>query len=210
MQNSFFKVVSCTTENNSTGNGKSNRLEILGFVSKALPLDQAPITVDQRLQLMLAGHHEWTVTVPTGAGATRRLFGGMITSEGNRIKDAVLFNKINSGDVVAGEICRYETTPYTIGDNTVNHITIFVFEGEDGVSVANRQLGQNGSCVLIDGKATATSETMERRLASADPVIIAERRAKILALKNKSTTPKVDDVVPVDPNAPADPKKPTK
>jgi hypothetical protein len=163
MKNKFFKVVECTTNQNTNGNGKNQRLTIQAFVTESLPLDQAPIDVATRVQLMLAGINSWDVTAPISQSASRYLFSGMINSEGARMKDGILFNKLNIGDIVAGTIERFDTTPYMIGDNTVNHITTFVFDGEDAITVANRSLGQHGACVLIDGKVTATSEQLERR-----------------------------------------------
>jgi hypothetical protein len=192
MKKKFFKVVASTTENNASGNGRNNRLEIQGFQTESLPLDQAPIDIATRVQLMLAGINTWDVTTPISQLASRRLFGGLINSEGNKMKDNILFGKLSIGDVVAGDIHRFETTPYMIGENTVNHITLFVFDGEDPIAVANRQLGQNGSCVMIDGKATATSEQLARRMDSASPESREERASKIAALLAKATGVKQD------------------
>lgn len=197
MKKQFFKVVSSTTETNKNSNGKNNRLEIQGFQTESLPLDQAPIDVATRIQLMLAGINSWDVTTPIATKATRRLFGGMINTAGDKMKDAALFGKLNVGDVVAGTIERFDTTEYMIGENTVNHITIFVFEGEDAISVANRQLGQNGACVMIDGKATATSEQLARRAEASTPESKEKRNEIIAELLAKAKVP-AQQVTPVE------------
>lgn len=163
MEKKFFKVVASTTENNKTGNGRNQRLEIQAYKGYTYPLDQAPLDLNTRVQLMLNGINEWTESAPVAQVVTRRLFGGMINTEGAKIKDAEYYNKFGIGDRIPGDVHRFDTTPYQIGDNTVDHITVFVFDGENAISVANRALGQHGACVLIDGKATATSEQLERR-----------------------------------------------
>jgi hypothetical protein len=191
----LFKVVSSTTQKNQNSNGVNQRLEIQAYETKSLPLDQAPIDTVTRVNLMLAGINTWDVTVPISQSATRRLFGGMINTEGAKMKDNILFNKLNTGDVVAGDIVRFDTTAYMIGDNSVSHITTFVFEGEDAVSVANRQLGQHGACVIIDGKATASSEQMARRMDSASPESREARASKIAELLAKATVPAQQDAV---------------
>jgi hypothetical protein len=136
---------------------------------------------------MLAGINEWTESAPVAQVVTRRLFSGMINTDGNRIKDAEYYNKFNVGDKIPGDVHRFDTTPYQIGDNTVDHITVFVFDGENAISVANRALGQHGSCVLIDGKPTSTSEQLARRQDSASPEARQERSARIAELLAKAT-----------------------
>jgi hypothetical protein len=189
MEKKFFKVVASTTENNKTGNGKNQRLEIQAYKGYTYPLDQSPLDIATRVQLMLAGINEWTESAPVAQVVTRRLFSGMINTDGNRIKDGEYYNKFNVGDKIPGDVHRFDTTPYQIGENTVNQITVFVFDGEDAITVANRQLGQNGACVLIDGKPTASSEQLARRMDSASPEARQERSARIAELLAKATAP---------------------
>ena len=186
METTFFKVVSVATQNNASGNGKNQRLEIQAYKGYTYPLDQSPLDLQTRVQLMLAGITTWTESAPVAQVVTRRLFSGLINSEGNKMKDAEYYNKFNVGDRIPGTVHRFDATPYMIGENQVSHITVFVFDGEDAVSVANRQLGQHGSCVLIDGKPTASSEQLARRMDSASPEARQERSAKIAELLAKA------------------------
>ena len=192
METTFFKVVSVATQNNASGNGKNQRLEIQAYKGYTYPLDQSPLDLQTRVQLMLAGITTWTESAPVAQVVTRRLFSGLINSEGAKMKDGEYYNKFNVGDRIPGAVHRFDTTPYQIGENTVSHITTFVFDGEDAVSVANRQLGQHGACVLIDGKPTSTSEQLARRMDSASPEARQERSARIAELLAKATNVKQD------------------
>lgn len=63
----------------------------------------------------------------------------------------------NEGDVFAGTIQHFKTTPYTIGDKEVNTCKIVAFEGENAVDMANDLLKSQGhnACVLkADGTPT--------------------------------------------------------
>lgn len=54
------------------------------------------------------------------------------------------------GDRFAGAIVHFKTTPYMIGEREVDKCTVVVFEGENGVDLANKMLEQQGhnACVL--------------------------------------------------------------
>ena len=63
------------------------------------------------------------------------------------------------GDVFEGNITQVGTTPYVIGDKTVNKITVVHFSGESAYDVANKMLNRGGvqTAVALDanGKPTA-------------------------------------------------------
>jgi hypothetical protein len=53
---------------------------------------------------------------------------------------------------VLGKIQRFETTSYEIAGRSVNHFTLAVFNGENGVELANSRLVRNNACVILNGK----------------------------------------------------------
>ena len=83
------------------------------------------------------------------------------TVAGQEIKGYANYYNVQVGDFVEGSIQRMETTGYKIGENTVNHITVVVFAGENPVTVANSNLKRYQASVLVDGKPSKIYNTYE-------------------------------------------------
>jgi hypothetical protein len=49
---------------------------------------------------------------------------------------------VKVGDILMGSIVRFTTQPYPIKENVVNHTTVVVFDGENGIKIALNQLKQ--------------------------------------------------------------------
>jgi hypothetical protein len=56
--------------------------------------------------------------------------------------------------VMRGKIVEFETTPYTIGQNTVTKRKFVAFESENAVDVCNSLLKSSGACVVLNGVPT--------------------------------------------------------
>jgi hypothetical protein len=69
-------------------------------------------------------------------------------------QDFAVTTASGSPRVMRGSIKTFETTPYTIGQNTVTKRSVVVFDSESGVEIANAQLKSNGACVVLNGKPT--------------------------------------------------------
>ena len=83
----------------------------------------------------------------------RNFFPERKLEDGSVIKADVLYTKIERGEakvntLIAGSIERLETTPYTIGNNTINQYTGVFFEGENAVAIAARNLRDNNAGVI--------------------------------------------------------------
>ncbi len=78
-----------------------------------------------------------------------------------QIKEDGLFGNLNVGDIVDGHIQTFNTTPYTVGERSnLTTYTCVVFEGENGVSVANRNLRSNNAAVVDEhGQITSKVNT---------------------------------------------------
>ena len=189
----FFKVVSVTTQNNNTGNGKNQVVTIGAETHVDVPLEDSGLTQEQIFQLVLSGRTTWIKKAKVSLAVTRVLFGDMKKEDGSKMRDGALFNSLNVGDSVAGDIFEYDCLPYQLPrtDGTLGEpITkgkVFVFENEDALAVANRQLVQNNSCVVIDGKPTVDSLTLATRFARNEQSREASQLKKEEHLKTLST-----------------------
>lgn len=69
---------------------------------------------------------------------------------------------IKVGSLVEGSIVRFETTSYQPAgyENSVNSATYVIFSNENGLTYANRQLKNNGACVVdsVTGALTAPEQ----------------------------------------------------
>lgn len=57
---------------------------------------------------------------------------------------------IQQGDVYAGEIMKFDTTPYVLNGYTINTWKGVVFKLENGLAVAARALRQNNNAAPVD------------------------------------------------------------
>jgi len=94
--------------------------------------------------------------VKTTQTRSRNLWEANRLPDGRVIKADALFGECTPGVLVDGSIETYNTTQYKIGENTVNTWTGVVFRGENGITVANNQLKNQGACVVDEhGQPTA-------------------------------------------------------
>ena len=76
----------------------------------------------------------------------------------------------NEGDVFAGGIYKFDTTPYTIDGKEVKSCKVVAFEGEDATKMANELLAAQGhnACVLkADG--TPTIKLKKKKVVVEEP-----------------------------------------
>lgn len=164
-----FKVASVTTKNNSTGNGNHQVITVQAYDTVEVPLEMSPLTPQERVQAFLAGMTTYPSVSIIALRGERRLFGGMLNSEGDKMKDGLLYGTLNQGDTIKGSIETFNCTPFSIPradgslSEPITSVSYFIFEGEDAIKVANRQLLSNNSCVVIDGKPTVDSITLAQR-----------------------------------------------
>jgi hypothetical protein len=91
---------------------------------------------------------------------TRLIWDAFENATGNKFKGDSLFQDIltkmvNVGDLVKGTVVTLNTTPFQINSNTVERISVMVFDNEDATIIANRQLkNSKASVVSHDGVIT--------------------------------------------------------
>lgn len=90
-----------------------------------------------------------TFRAVTGFIGERTLFG---SATGSRIYNQGKSPRV--GDLMGGAVHKLKTTPYVIGDNTVEATSVIVFADENAVDMGNRALAQNGASVIVNGKPT--------------------------------------------------------
>lgn len=106
--------------------------------------------------------------VKTTQTRSRNLWEANELPDGRVIKADALFGECTTGMLVDGTIMTYNTTPYKIGENTVNTWTGVVFNGENGITVANNQLKNQGACVVDEhGQPTANVKVSTPKIQSA-------------------------------------------
>lgn len=102
------------------------------------------------------------VDSPTAKAAIMNLWTAQKRTDGSMTKPHFLYDVIAEGMEYEGAIKTYTTTPYIIETNGVKRearsITVVVFEGEDGVQVANQQLANRDACVVnVDEEGNMTN-----------------------------------------------------
>lgn len=105
------------------------------------------------------------VTIQSPKTATRILYPTREV-DGNVINGFDLDVKL--GDILMGSIVRFTTQPYSIGENVVNHTTVVVFDGENGIKIALNQLKQYGVGV-IDEDGVLHSQKRPSAVAASTP-----------------------------------------
>jgi len=99
-----------------------------------------------------------TKEIKTVKQATRNIWSERERKDGSgKVKGDSFFQQLSVGDIVAGEIIQFNTTPYEIDGRTVTTRKVLVFEGENGINVANSELSSNFSCV-VDENGVPTKE----------------------------------------------------
>jgi len=91
--------------------------------------------------------------------------------------------QVIKGSLVEGSIVRFQTTPYTIGDNPTKELTSYtctIFGHEDPIEYANKQLAPNRACVVVGGVLTNREQT----------------EGPVIALASNLATRQVEQVMP--------------
>lgn len=78
----------------------------------------------------------------------RNVWGPGANSDGVEIKGDALYGNLAVGDIVEGSFHTFATTDYEINDRVVNQFSCVVFNNEDAVSFANRQLQSKNASVI--------------------------------------------------------------
>ena len=130
-----LKVINVSEiKNATTGNGKYQT-----------------ITVQQFKLVEING---LTKEMATANVATRNLWSERTTKDGSTIKADIFFGTLSKGDIVLGEIAKFDTSTYDVSGRAVNSTKVMVFEGENPVNVANSTLSSKNACVVVDGVLT--------------------------------------------------------
>lgn len=99
-------------------------------------------------------------TMRTGLAGKRNMRPATTLPDGNVIKADPFYDTVQRGEIVIGYVARFNTTPYDINGRSVSQYTCVVFNGENGTTIANRNLKAKGACVVDDyGQPTAKVET---------------------------------------------------
>jgi hypothetical protein len=131
MQQSVLKVTSVgELKKASTGNGHYQTITVQEF--KLIPVGST------------------TLEVATVKQATRNLWSERDKKDGGKMKGDTFFQQVHPGSYVAGSIETFNTTPYEIDGRVVTSRKVLIFEGENGVNVANSELSSNFACVVDD------------------------------------------------------------
>lgn len=96
--------------------------------------------------------------VKTNVSGTRNLWPAhdVELADGTKktIKGDVEYDNINVGDLFTGAVSSFTTTPYQVDGRTINQYKCVVFDHEDGMVVAAKNLRQNNAAPLDeDGNA---------------------------------------------------------
>lgn len=89
--------------------------------------------------------------VPTNLEKMRNVFSKNDDSRGDVIYDLIEEGNLRVGDNFGGNIEKFETTPYQMGDNEVTVITLVTFKNEDKYALADKQLKTSYASVVIEG-----------------------------------------------------------
>lgn len=104
------------------------------------------------------------VNVLSGMKSAPRWFWSGFSDGKNKFKADPLFEQIESGEAIVGSnvtgtITKFATWPYKIEGKEVSTYSIFTFDGEDALAMANKALKSNKSCVLLqDGELSAPNQ----------------------------------------------------
>lgn len=90
--------------------------------------------------------------VSTARDYIRNVFGEGKLADGTISKAEAAFTNVKENSIVDCKVVEFDTTPYTIGNNTVNYFTTVLFNTENTTTVGVRQAKLKG-CNIID-KAT--------------------------------------------------------
>ncbi len=83
-------------------------------------------------------------------------------STDGKVKADSYYNALRVGDIVEGSVVRFDTTPYTVGERTVETWSGVIFSDENPVTYANSQLKTNNASVIdADGNVTGTSRFVD-------------------------------------------------
>lgn len=94
-----------------------------------------------------------TMQIKTRNIRTRNLWD--VSTDG-KVRADGYYNNLRIGDIVEGQVIRFNTTPYKVGERMVTEWTGIVFSDENPVKYANSQLKNNEACVLDEhGSPTA-------------------------------------------------------
>lgn len=137
-ETNYLKVTAVSApKESSTGNGKYQTITVQEF--KLIPMG------NQYLE------------IATVKQATRNLWSERTTKDGKIMKADVFYGNIAVGQLVAGEIQTFNTTPYDVNGREVTSRKTLVFEGENGVNICNSELSSNYACA-VDENGVPTKE----------------------------------------------------
>lgn len=125
-------------------------------------------------------------TVFTGLQGKRVMRPATTLPDGNVIAADKFYDTVKKGEPVMGSIMKFNTTDYEINGRTVNQYSCVVFNGENAVSVANRNLKSNNACVVDEyGQPTSNnfgaSYSQSVKIMEASEATVAELHAELSA-----------------------------
>lgn len=97
--------------------------------------------------------------IPTNTMKMRNIFSKNDNTKGDVLWDLIESGNVKTNDFFSGSIIKYNTTPYSIGDNLVTSLTLVVFKGEDGEKLADSQLKANLASIVVDGAVRSFKQT---------------------------------------------------
>lgn len=136
---------------------------------------------------------------PTAKSVTMNLWTAQKRTDGSMSKGHPFYDVIAEGMELVGEIKSFTTTPYDIETNGIKRearsLTVAVFEGEDGIDVANQQLSQRNACVVkIDEEGVAHNTVNLDVLRTRNAERTAGNTGKGALKFNELTQDEVDDL----------------
>lgn len=101
----------------------------------------------------------------------RILFGSKDNNKGDLLFSEIQKGSLKIGSIVEGTIQTFNTTPYQPEgyEKEITSTTIVVFSGENGLTIANRNLKQNFASVVDENGNVTNPEALER------PTVIKEK-----------------------------------
>jgi hypothetical protein len=101
--------------------------------------------------------------------ASRNIWADLENPDGTINKGDSLYNTIAVNDYVEGTIVSVNTSPYSIGERTVNSWTGVVFSNEDTIKYVNSQLKSNNAEVVV------AADTTLVRTSQSTPALVEDR-----------------------------------
>lgn len=89
------------------------------------------------------------------------------------------------GQLFAGKISKFDTTPYQIGDNTVDSISCVAMDDENPQQVANDMLERHDACVTVNGKPTVDFAALKAERKAAAKAATKAKKAAAAILGDK-------------------------